>query len=121
MIAWMIIGKRLFESFLIVFAAASTATAVISVIAVVTITTVVAATRLEFRVAFVPVVVISASFISTNAFVGAGCSYERSICKCKLAFGNIIQFTLDCIIVNYFFMPVAVSEFHIIGHCIRES
>jgi hypothetical protein len=103
----MIIGKRyLLISFLIKLSAA-----IASVV--------VAAAWLKFLIPFISEIIEIAPVIS-GAFV-AGTSYVRSVGEGELAIGDAVQFALDGVVVNGFFVPVAISKLHVVCNGIGKA
>src|SRR5687767_15135896 len=64
---------------------------------------------------------VTTSIPVTHILLWTVCFYKWSIRKRELAISDAGQFTLDGVVMNYFFMPVVVGKLHIIGHCICKT
>ena len=119
----------LLEPFLFEFIAAAVITAIIAsvVTAIITtiVTTVIAAViipLLEFLIAFVAIIAVSAPVVLPfPVFIRPETFDIRRIGKFQLSAREIGQFALDGIVMNGFLMPVVIGEFHVISYGIGES
>ena len=54
-------------------------------------------------------------------FYGGAVFYKGAVIEFKLSFGDTVQLRLYGVIVDQFFVPVAVSQFHVVGDGIGKS
>src|ERR1700733_6515189 len=103
----------------------STASVIIPVVAAVIVVVAaapaIAATRLEFLIAFVAVVVVSSALLPFPVLIRAEALDIGCIGELQLSAGEVGQLALDGVVMDGLLMPVVVGEFHIISDGVGKA